>query len=91
MPCAFSASLLLRLGVLGLKDRLGVLDLEESGRQIGEKRFVLLSPKQKKELAQFIRYYETTVDQDMCIICVVGDLEWENVGFEAKALDAIGG
>ena len=25
----------------------------------------------------------------MCIICVVGDLEWENVGFEAKALDAM--
>ena len=24
-----------------------------------------------------------------CIICVVGDLEWENVGFEAKALDAM--
>ena len=27
--------------------------------------------------------------KDMCIICVVGDLEWENVGFEAKALDAM--
>jgi aspartate kinase len=25
----------------------------------------------------------------MCIICVVGDLEWENVGFEAKAIDAM--
>ena len=33
--------------------------MEESGRQIGEKLFVLLSPKQKKELAQFIRDYET--------------------------------
>ena len=30
-----------------------------------------------------------SVDKDMCIICVVGDLEWENVGFEAKALDAM--
>ena len=30
-----------------------------------------------------------TVDHDMCIICVVGDLRWENVGFEAKALDAM--
>ena len=30
-----------------------------------------------------------TVDKEMCIICVVGDLEWENVGFEAKALDAM--
>ena len=25
----------------------------------------------------------------LCIVCVVGDLEWENVGFEAKALDAM--
>ena len=26
----------------------------------------------------------------MCIICVVGDLEWDNVGFEAKAIEAMG-
>ena len=26
-----------------------------------------------------------TVDRNMCIICVVGDLNWENVGFEARA------
>lgn len=30
-----------------------------------------------------------TVDKDMVIICVVGDLEWKNRGFEAKALDAL--
>ncbi len=30
-----------------------------------------------------------TVDYDMVIICVVGDLEWHNRGFEAKALDAL--
>ena len=30
----------------------------KSGRQIGEKLFTLLSPTQKKELAQFIRDYE---------------------------------
>ena len=35
------------------------------------------------------KYGTVTVDKDMCIICVVGDLEWENVGFEAKALDAM--
>lgn len=29
------------------------------------------------------------VDNDMSIVCVVGDLEWHNTGFEAKALDAI--
>ena len=32
--------------------------MEESGRQIGEKLFALLSPNQKKELAQFIHDYE---------------------------------
>ena len=32
--------------------------MEESGRKIGEKLFVLLSPNQKKELAQFIYDYE---------------------------------
>ena len=34
------------------------MDLGDSGRQIGEKLFVLLSPNQKKELAQFVRDYE---------------------------------
>ena len=30
-----------------------------------------------------------TVDRNMCIICVVGDLNWENTGFEARAMDAM--
>lgn len=30
-----------------------------------------------------------TVDYDMVIICVVGDLEWHNRGFEAKAVAAL--
>ena len=30
-----------------------------------------------------------SVDRDMVIICVVGDLSWQNRGFEAKALDAL--
>ncbi|MCH5235092.1 MAG: aspartate kinase [Muribaculaceae bacterium] len=30
-----------------------------------------------------------SVDKDMVIICVVGDLEWQNKGFEARALDAL--
>lgn len=25
----------------------------------------------------------------MCIVCVVGDLEWENIGFEARAIQAM--
>jgi aspartate kinase len=35
------------------------------------------------------KYGTVTVDHDMCIICVVGDLEWENVGFETATLDAL--
>ena len=35
------------------------------------------------------KYGIVHVDYDMCIICVVGDLRWENVGFEAQALDAM--
>jgi len=30
-----------------------------------------------------------TVDRNMVIICVVGDLEWTNLGLEAKTIDAI--
>lgn len=32
-----------------------------------------------------------TVDKDMVIICVVGDLEWRNTGFEARVLEALEG
>ena len=31
------------------------------------------------------KYGTVTVDTDMCIICVVGDLDWSNVGFETLA------
>ena len=30
-----------------------------------------------------------TVDEDMVIICVVGDLEWNNLGFEARVLESL--
>lgn len=35
------------------------------------------------------KYGSVTVDPDMCIICVVGDLDWNNVGFETIATDAM--
>lgn len=35
------------------------------------------------------RFGTVTIDRGMTIICVVGDLEWQNRGFEAKALDAL--
>lgn len=30
-----------------------------------------------------------TIDKDMCIICVVGDLSWNNIGFETLATQAM--
>lgn len=35
------------------------------------------------------KYGTVTVDANMCIICVVGDLEWNNVGFETLATEAM--
>lgn len=35
------------------------------------------------------KYGTVTVDSDMCIICVVGDLDWNNIGFETIATDAM--
>ncbi len=54
---------------------------------------VSMSIDNTKHLAEILddlrKYGTVTVDNDMCIVCVVGDLDWENVGFEAKALDAM--
>lgn len=35
------------------------------------------------------KYGTVTVDSNMCIICVVGDLDWSNVGFESIAAEAM--
>jgi len=35
------------------------------------------------------KFGTVTVDQDMCIICVVGDLDWANLGFETLATEAM--
>ena len=46
--------------------------------------------KHLNEIVNDLKKYGTvTVDHDMCIVCVVGDLEWENIGFEAKAIQAM--
>ena len=43
-----------------------------------------------EEIVNELKKYGTvTVDTDMCIICVVGDLDWNNLGFESQALDAM--
>ncbi len=43
-------------------------------------------PKIEEELGKL---GSVTIDRDMVIICVVGDLEWTNKGFEAAALEAL--
>jgi len=54
---------------------------------------VSLSIDKNKHLQEIIdelkKYGTVTVDTDMVIICVVGDLEWDNVGFESRVLQAI--
>lgn len=47
----------------------------------------------EKNLPQIIddlkKYGTVTIEKEMTIICVVGDLKWGNVGFEAETLDAM--
>ncbi len=46
--------------------------------------------KHLEEIVDDLKKYGTvTVDEDMVIVCVVGDLEWDNVGFEASIVDAL--
>ena len=35
------------------------------------------------------KYGTVTVDRNMCIVCVVGDLDWSNVGFETLTMEAM--
>ena len=54
---------------------------------------VSMSIDDTKYLAEIVedlkKYGTVTVDHDMCIVCVVGDMDWENVGFESRAMDAM--
>ena len=40
-------------------------------------------------IAELRKFGTVTIDRNMVIICVVGDLDWQNRGFEAKALAAL--
>ena len=40
-------------------------------------------------LEELKKYGTVEVDEDMCIICVVGDLRWGNVGFETLVTNAL--
>lgn len=43
----------------------------------------------KPILAELEEFGEVSVDRDMVIVCVVGDLEWQNRGFEAEVVNAL--
>ena len=40
-------------------------------------------------LNELKKYGRVVVDHDMCIVCVVGDLQWTNVGFESLIISAL--
>ena len=54
---------------------------------------VSLSIDNKSQLTQIVeelkKYVTVEVDEEMCIICVVGDLRWGNVGFESRVSEAM--
>lgn len=54
---------------------------------------VSVSIDDKTNLTQILnelkKFGTVKVDEDMCIVCVVGDLNWRNVGFETIATDAM--
>ena len=42
------------------------------------------------EIVHHLKKYGTvSVDLDMCLVCVVGDMDWENVGLESRVLEAM--
>ena len=43
----------------------------------------------RERIADLMKYGTVTVNENMCIICVVGDLAWENVGFESLTAQAL--
>jgi aspartate kinase len=46
--------------------------------------------KHLEEIVDDLKKFGTvSVDTDMVIVCVVGDLEWDNVGFEARIVQAL--
>ena len=48
------------------------------------------NPSRLNEIVDELKKYGTvTVDTNMCIVCVVGDLYWSNLGFETIATDAM--
>jgi len=40
-------------------------------------------------VSELKKYGAVTIDRNMVIVCVVGDMRWENVGFESKIIDAM--
>ena len=53
-------------------------------------RMLLDNTKHLSEILDDLKKFGTvTVDENMVIVCVVGDLEWKNIGFESNAMQAM--
>ena len=65
-------------------------------RHLGQTRHLLgdLSIDDDSRLAAIVdelkAFGTVSVDSNMVIICIVGDLEWHNTGFEGRVLAALG-
>ena len=40
-------------------------------------------------VAELAKFGSVTVDRDMTIVCVAGDMDWENVGFGSKIIESL--
>ena len=40
-------------------------------------------------VADLMEFGTVTTDRDMAIVCVVGDMDWHNTGFETRAMEAL--
>jgi len=48
------------------------------------------NPKNLDDILNDLKKYGTiTVDKDMVIVCVVGDMDWERAGFESRTVEAV--
>lgn len=57
--------------------------------EVGVSVTVDSSPRLAPLVDELMNFGTVTVDDDMTIVCVVGDLEWHNAGMEAKAIQAL--
>ena len=71
-----------KIKAVAAKDNITAIKIKSS-------RMLLATANLTKIMDELKKYGTVTVDSDMCIICVVGDLDWSNIGFETLVTDAM--